>query len=79
MIAAMRPRQQPGWTDLNVSDPGITIVELFAFLGEQLLVFSKKVEAEIRKRRFRRRVLGAGVVAAALLVAEARRRRPRYY
>jgi hypothetical protein len=27
----------PEWTDFNASDPGITLVELFAFLGENLL------------------------------------------
>ena len=27
----------PAWTDGNQSDPGITLVQLFAFLGESLL------------------------------------------
>src|ERR1700754_2112723 len=27
----------PQWTDHNASDPGITLIELFAFLGENLL------------------------------------------
>ena len=27
----------PDWTDFNQSDPGVTLVELFAFLGESLL------------------------------------------
>lgn len=31
------PTATPEWTDLNPSDPGITLAELFAFLSEQLL------------------------------------------
>jgi hypothetical protein len=34
---AMIPRHAPGWTNHNPSDPGITLVELFAWLTEQLL------------------------------------------
>jgi predicted phage baseplate assembly protein len=31
------PIYTPEWTDHNPSDPGITLIELFAFLGENLL------------------------------------------
>jgi hypothetical protein len=31
------PVYNPEWTDHNPSDPGITLIELFAFLGENLL------------------------------------------
>src|SRR5262249_2871871 len=31
------PVYAPEWTDHNPSDPGITLLELFAFLGENLL------------------------------------------
>jgi Baseplate J-like protein len=31
------PVYAPDWTDHNPSDPGITLIELFAFLGENLL------------------------------------------
>src|ERR1043166_9828517 len=31
------PVYAPEWTDHNASDPGITLLELFAFLGENLL------------------------------------------
>jgi hypothetical protein len=34
---AMIPRYAPEWTNHNPSDPGITLVELFAWLTEQLL------------------------------------------
>ena len=31
------PVYAPEWTDYNPSDPGITLIELFSFLGENLL------------------------------------------
>ncbi len=31
------PVYAPEWTDLNAADPGVTLLELFAFLGEGLL------------------------------------------
>ncbi len=31
------PVYAPEWTDYNASDPGITLIELFSFLGENLL------------------------------------------
>src|SRR6478736_3666440 len=31
------PVYAPEWTDHNASDPGITLIELFSFLGENLL------------------------------------------
>src|SRR5215831_17792504 len=31
------PVYSPEWTDHNASDPGITLIELFAFLGENVL------------------------------------------
>jgi hypothetical protein len=31
------PVYAPEWTDVNASDPGVALVELFAFLGENLL------------------------------------------
>ena len=35
--AHLIPRYAPGWTDHNVSDPGITVLELFAWLTEAML------------------------------------------
>ena len=31
---SLLPRHAPGWTDHNVHDPGITLLELFAWLAE---------------------------------------------
>src|SRR5712691_4953908 len=36
-LVARIPVYAPEWTDFNASDPGVTLVELFAFLGENLL------------------------------------------
>ena len=33
-VRALIPRNFPAWTDHNLSDPGITLLELFAFLAE---------------------------------------------
>ena len=36
-LRALIPRYAPAWTDHNVSDPGIMLIELFAWLAEALL------------------------------------------
>jgi predicted phage baseplate assembly protein len=36
-LVARIPVYTPEWTDHNASDPGVTLLELFAFLGENLL------------------------------------------
>ena len=47
---ALIPRHAPGWTDHNVHDPGITLVELFAWLVEQLIYRANRVpERHLRK------------------------------
>lgn len=37
------PRYCPEWTDFNPSDPGITLIELFAWLTDQMLIRFNKV------------------------------------
>ena len=41
----MIPRFCPEWTDHNVSDPGITLVELFAWMTEQYIFRLNQVHA----------------------------------
>ena len=36
-LQSLIPRYTPEWTDLNASDPGITLIQLFAWLGEMIL------------------------------------------
>jgi hypothetical protein len=40
---ALLPAHAPGWTDYNASDPGITLLELFAWLAEMLVYRSNQV------------------------------------
>jgi predicted phage baseplate assembly protein len=43
------PRYAPGWTDYNVHDPGVTLVELLAWLSEMLMFRADRVPpAEVR-------------------------------
>jgi hypothetical protein len=42
-FAASLSRYAPGWTDKQNADPGITLVELFAFLAENLLARGKAI------------------------------------
>ena len=42
----------PEWTDFNQSDPGVTLVELFAFLADTLLW---QIDKRQRQRRLHRR------------------------
>lgn len=54
------PAQAPGWTDYNLHDPGITLIELMAWLGEA------QIYALARMRRDEREAYAAfaGVVLA---------------
>jgi predicted phage baseplate assembly protein len=43
------PRYAPGWTDYNAHDPGVTLLELFAWLSEMLMFRADRVPpAEVR-------------------------------
>ena len=48
---ALIPRHAPGWTDHNVHDPGIMLVELFAWLVEQDIYRLNRV-TERHRRKF---------------------------
>jgi hypothetical protein len=54
----------PSWTDFNESDPGITLVELFAFLAELLDYLQDAVAKQQRRRRWERYLLVAGAITA---------------
>jgi predicted phage baseplate assembly protein len=63
------PVYTPEWTDHNPSDPGITLLELFAFLGENLLYRFNQIP-EATKLEFLKRLdvpLRPAVPARALL------------
>ena len=48
------PVDAPEWTDFNESDPGVTLVELFAFLADSLLW---QIDQRQRRRRRQRRLV----------------------
>ena len=54
------------WTDFSQSDPGVTLLEVFAFLAEALTYVHEQIEAAQRRRALRRYALAVG--ATALLV-----------
>src|SRR2546426_12797588 len=44
------PVHTPEWTNFNRSDPGVTLIELFAFLTENLLYRSNQVPERNRRK-----------------------------
>ncbi len=56
------PVHTPEWTQLGESDPGVTLVELFAFLTESLLYRANRVP-EVSRSKFLR-LLGVPLAAA---------------
>jgi predicted phage baseplate assembly protein len=47
---ALIPVYAPEWTDHNVSDPGITLIELFAWLAEMDIYHLSRVTDELRRK-----------------------------
>lgn len=47
---ALIPRNLPSWTDYNSSDPGITLLELFAFLAEAAIYQINRVPPRTLQR-----------------------------
>lgn len=47
---ALIPRYAPGWTDHNIHDPGVTLIELFAWVIEQELYRANRVPARSRRK-----------------------------
>lgn len=61
------------WTDHNVHDPGVTLLELFAFLGETLASYNDPVAAQRRKRFLRYAFALAPLGALIFLYRRSRR------
>jgi hypothetical protein len=65
----------PEWTDFNQSDPGVTLVELFAFVADTLLL---QIDERQRQRRHHRRrrvallVVGTAGLGALWLTSKKR-------
>lgn len=57
------PVHTPEWTNFNKSDPGVTLIEIFAFLTENLLYRSNQIPE--RNRRKFLQLLGIGLQPAS--------------
>ncbi|MCX7792276.1 MAG: hypothetical protein N2378_16705, partial [Chloroflexaceae bacterium] len=57
------PVHTPEWTNFNASDPGVTLIEVFAFLTESLLYRANQIPE--RNRRAFLRLLGVPLRPAA--------------
>src|ERR1051325_1228526 len=44
------PVHNPEWTNFNESDPGVTLVELFAFMTENLLYRANQIPERNRRK-----------------------------
>src|SRR5262245_56172359 len=64
----MLPRYAPGWTNHNPSDPGITLVELLAYVSEQLIYRLNRITRET-KIRFAQLLCGVDEFAAVSALA----------
>jgi len=71
----MKRGKAEDWTDFAESDPGITLLELLAYLAEQLAYRQEQVAAEARLRSRRRYLLAFAAALAAALAFVCRRRR----
>ena len=49
-MRALIPRYAPEWTDHNESDPGIMLVEMFAWLAEALIYRTNRITANSERR-----------------------------
>ncbi|MEO5817967.1 MAG: baseplate J/gp47 family protein [Gemmatimonadaceae bacterium] len=47
---ALIPRFAPAWTDHNIHDPGVTLIELFAYLTEELLYRANRIPDRHRRK-----------------------------
>jgi hypothetical protein len=71
-VIARIPVHNPEWTDFKQSDPGVTLLQLFAFLADALLAYLEEGHARRRRRRRRALVL-TGVSGAAFTLWWVRR------
>ena len=62
-VQALIPRHAPAWTNRNLSDPGVTILELFAWVTEAMLFRINRVPEASRQRFLR--IIGRSMPASA--------------
>lgn len=68
-------RSGPKWTDANAGDPGVTLVELLAFVADRLSFLQDEAADEADPPHRRRRALTTAALAGILVAGRKRRRR----
>ncbi|HWZ73598.1 MAG TPA: hypothetical protein VN326_19255 [Casimicrobiaceae bacterium] len=81
LVAAIEPiieRTQPGWTRFNGTDPGITLIELFAWVAEGLL-FRSGGYSESRRKAVLSAVADVTAIAHACEIEREPLKRPSFF
>jgi len=82
LAATLRRRvaaHHPEWTDFNTGDPGVTLVQLFAFLSESLLYRASEIPDHVRQRFLRLAQLALSLPVVEDARAAAPLERVRYF
>ena len=69
----------PGWSDRSESDPGITLIELFAFLTEALLYRANLIPKRSSKYALRLALAALSVIPKNQLCCECHSKRVRFF
>jgi hypothetical protein len=81
LVAAIEPvveRAQPGWTRFNDTDPGITLIQVFAWVAEGLL-YRSSANPEWRRKAVLRAADDLRRIADACAMERETLKRPRFF
>src|SRR5437867_782422 len=81
LVCAIEPvikRAQPGWTGFNDADPGIALIQFFAWVAEGLL-YRSSADSERRRKAVLSAVADVAAVARACAIERKTLRRPNYF
>src|ERR1700676_1216871 len=79
LLRARVAARSPGWVDDNESDPGIALIDLFAFLTEQLLLRVDQIPERGRPTAARLAKFALALANPGASVATGTLERPRYF
>jgi hypothetical protein len=77
-IESVIKRAQPGWTSFNDADPGIALIQLFAWVAEGLL-YRSSADTERRRKAVLSAVAEVAASAHACAIERETLRRPNYF
>lgn len=81
LVVAIEPvikRTQPGWTNSNDADPGITLIQLFAWIAEGLL-YQSSADPDRRRNAVLRATTSVAAAAGACAMARETLKRPHFF